>query len=131
MRKNVIMCIDDEVTILTSLKAQLKKNFGSKYIYEFAENANEAYELIEELVEDGVKVLIIVSDWLMPGIKGDEFLIQVHERFPKIVKVMLTGQADQKAIENAQKHANLYKCLLKPWSEEELISVIESGLDNF
>ena len=82
------------------------------------------------MVDDGIKVLIIVSDWLMPGIKGDVFLIQVHEKFPQIVKVMLTGQADQKAIDNAQKYANLYKCLLKPWSEQELISVIKSGLDN-
>jgi len=128
MAKNVIMCLDDEVTILTSLKAQLKKNFGNQYLYEFAENANEAFELIEELVEEGINVLIIVSDWLMPGIKGDEFLIMVHEKFPQIVKVMLTGQADKEAIDNAQKHANLYKCLLKPWSEEELVNVIESGL---
>ena len=55
MLKNVIMCIDDEVTILTSLKALLKKNFGNQYLYEFAENANEAFDLIEEFVKDGIK----------------------------------------------------------------------------
>ena len=37
------------------------------------------------------------------GIKGDEFLIQVHRNFPKIIKVMLTGQADNDAVENAKK----------------------------
>ena len=42
--------------------------------------------------------IIIVSDWLMPGMKGDEFLIQVHQKFPHIVKVLLTGQADSEAI---------------------------------
>ena len=128
MAKNVIMCIDDEVTILTSLKAQLKKNFGNQYLYEFAENANEAFELIEELVEEGINVLIIVSDWLMPGTKGDEFLVDVHKKFPNIVKVMLTGQAQEEAIKNAEKNANLHACLYKPWSEDDLIDTISSGL---
>ena len=39
----------------------------------------------------------------MPGIKGDEFLIRVHQKYPKIVKVMLTGQADEVAIERVKK----------------------------
>ncbi|MDM8522154.1 response regulator [Desulfococcaceae bacterium HSG8] len=130
MSKKVILCVDDEKIILDSLKSQLKKRFGSKYSYEAAENAEEAFEVIEELFEDGLEVLIIVSDWLMPGQKGDEFLINVHEKFPGIVKVMLTGQADEKAVENARQNANLYRCLHKPWKEEELVDTIESGLEN-
>ncbi|MCB9225020.1 MAG: response regulator [Crocinitomicaceae bacterium] len=128
MAKKTILCLDDERTILTSLKGQLKRNFGSEYGYEFAESPDEALDLIEELVEDDIEILLIVSDWLMPEMKGDEFLIKVHEKFPKIVKVMLTGQADNEAVERAEKEANLYKCLQKPWTEEELISTIRSGI---
>ena len=64
----------------------------------------------------------------MPGMKGDEFLIQVHQRFPRVIKVMLTGQADDSAIDQAKIKADLHRCIYKPWSEAELIEIIESGL---
>ena len=86
-------------------------------------------EIIEELNKDGIKLLIIVSDWLMPNMKGDEFLIKVHQKFPNIVKVLLTGQADSEAIERTQKHANLHRHLPKPWDEATLIEVLSSGLE--
>lgn len=130
MSKKVILCVDDEQIILTSLRDQMLNHFGNQYSYEFAESADEALEVIEELDEDGLEVLIIVSDWLMPGMKGDEFLIKVHKRFPKIVKVMLTGQADAESIERAYKEANLHSYLRKPWQEEELITILKLGLED-
>ena len=123
-----ILCVDDEINILKVLKGQLRRLFGNQYIYEVAQSAEEAWVVIDELAEEGVKILIIVSDWLMPGIKGDEFLAQVHDRFPEVVTVMLTGQADETAIERAKQKANLYACLYKPWTEEELQQVINQAL---
>lgn len=128
MPQKAIVCVDDEKIVLDSLKAQIKNRFGSRYLYEFAESADEALEVIEELNDDGVEIFMIVSDWLMPHMKGDELLIQIHEKFPRIVKVMLTGQADDEAIERARSGANLYRCLHKPWSEEMLIETIEAGM---
>ncbi len=128
MGKAVILCVDDEVGVLNSLKIQLKNEFSDSYLYEAAESADEALELIEELQEDEVDVLVIVSDWLMPGIKGDEFLILVHQKFPKIVKILLTGQADEEAIKRAIEQANLHSCLHKPWESKELITTIKNGL---
>lgn len=128
MSKPVILCVDDEKVILDSLKIQLKKEFKDSYIYEAAESGDEALEIIEELLEEQVDILVIVSDWLMPGMKGDDFLIEVHKRFPNIVKIMLTGQADKSAIEKAKQYANLHCCLYKPWNNEELIEKIKSGL---
>lgn len=128
MSKPVILCVDDEVVVLNSLKIELKKEFNDSYVYEIAESADEAMEIIEELQEEKVDILVIVSDWLMPGIKGDEFLIRVHENYPKIVKVMLTGQADEMAVERAKNQANLHACLYKPWNSQDLIDTIKSGL---
>lgn len=129
MSGTAILCVDDEITILDSLKEQLKRCFGGRYTYEVAESAAEAWEVIEELQEENIKILIIVSDWLMPGIKGDEFLTQVHQKFPELITVMLTGQADEAAIERAKKDANLYTCLHKPWSEKELCQTISAALE--
>ena len=128
MPKPVILCVDDEVLILDSLKIQLKKEFQNQFIYEAAQSAKKALEIIEELQEESIDILVIVSDWLMPGMKGDDFLIQVHQKFPNIVKIMLTGQADLRAVDRAKKYANLYTCLSKPWNNKELVEKIKSGL---
>jgi CheY-like chemotaxis protein len=124
-----ILCVDDEDIILDSLHEQLEKYFGMDYLYETAESAEEGLEIIEELLKDGIKILIIVTDWLMPGMSGDEFLIKVHEKYPSIVKIMLTGQANEEAINKAKNHADLFGVLYKPWSEDELFNIIKSGLN--
>jgi CheY-like chemotaxis protein len=128
MSKPVILCVDDEFIILESLRAQLREAFGDAYFYELAQDADDALEVIDELHDGDTTVVLIVSDWLMPGMKGDEFLIKVHQQFPQVIKVLLTGQADAAAIARAQLHANLHRCLSKPWSESELIQTIQSGL---
>ena len=128
MSKPVLLCVDDEIVVLQSLKTQLKAAFGNDYLYEVAEDAEDALELINELNEEQTSIILIVSDWLMPGMKGDEFLIRVHEKFPNVVKIMLTGQADEAAIARAKEQANLHDCLFKPWSEEELVETIKLGL---
>ncbi|MEY2858814.1 MAG: hypothetical protein RLZZ74_3127 [Cyanobacteriota bacterium] len=129
MSESAIICVDDEVVILDSLKKQLKRKFGDRFIYEVAESAEEAWEIIEELNADGIEVIVIVSDWLMPGMKGDEFLIKIHQRFPEVIKVMLTGQADEAAIERAKQEANLHACLYKPWTEEDLTQIITTAIN--
>ncbi|ELS00833.1 response regulator with CheY-like receiver, AAA-type ATPase, and DNA-binding domains [Xenococcus sp. PCC 7305] len=130
MSESAILCVDDEAIILDSLKEQLKRKFGNRFIYEMAESADEAWDVIEELENDDIEVIVVVSDWLMPGTKGDEFLIQIHQRFPQLIKVMLTGQADSTAIERARQEANLYACLYKPWTEEDLSEIINSALSS-
>jgi CheY-like chemotaxis protein len=130
MSKAVILCVDDERMVLDSLRAQLSSSFGNNYVYEAAEDAEEALDLIQELNEDDVSIVVIISDWLMPGMKGDELLIRIHELFPKVVKIMLTGQADEEAVNRAKEFANLHSCLSKPWSEAELLQTIKSGLSN-
>jgi CheY-like chemotaxis protein len=129
MSDTAILCVDDEDAILKVLKEQLKRCFGNRYVYEVAQSAEEAWIVIDELAQDEIKILIIVSDWLMPNVKGDEFLAQVHQRFPEIVTVMLTGQADEAAIERARQQANLYACIHKPWTEEELQEIITTALN--
>lgn len=130
MHPKVILCLDDERIVIDSLQTQLQLNFDNTHVFEFAESAEEAFEIIDEYFEnDGLGILVIVSDWLMPGINGDEFLIKVHKKHPRIVKLMLTGQADESAIKKAEKEANLFKCLQKPWDEKELVSSIKEAIE--
>ncbi len=123
--QNAILCVDDEPIILISLKQELKKKLGNKFSYETAMNADEALEIIEELVGNGVNLILILSDWLMPGIKGDEFLIMVHKKYPGIKSILITGHADEKAIERVKKEAGTYTVLSKPWNPTELMEAVE------
>ena len=128
MKDIAIICVDDEKIILDSLKIQLTKNFGNDFFYDFAESAEEALEVIENLQKESVKFIVIVSDWLMPGMKGDKFLIEITNKYKNVANIMLTGQANQDAIDNAFNNANLLECIAKPWTEETLIHTITKGL---
>ena len=109
MSKPVIICVDDEPTILDSLKIQLKKAIGDEYIIETAEGGEDALELLAELLEEEQEVALVISDYIMPDIKGDELLKRIHAISPKTLKIMLTGQADVEAVGNAINYAKLYR----------------------
>lgn len=128
MEKGVLLCVDDEIIVLTALKDQLRRAFGSNFHIDVAESAEEALELLDELALDGHTLLVIVSDWLMPGMKGDEFLIKAHGRFPSVVKIMLSGQAESAAVDRARREAALHDFLAKPWNAEALVESINQGL---
>jgi DNA-binding NtrC family response regulator len=128
MTKPYIICVDDDKSILISLKAQLNHYLGNDFNFEFAECAEEAWEVIDDLKSENKTISVIISDWIMPRIKGDEFLIDVHQKYPEIVKLMLTGHAEEDAIKRATKDANLVACLGKPWDIEELINIIRTNV---
>jgi DNA-binding NtrC family response regulator len=126
MNKKAILCVDDEALIVLSLKQELTDYFGNRFLYESAADADEAMKIIDELVAEGIEVILIITDWLMPGLKGDEFLILVRERHPQIKSIMITGQADAAAIKRAKEEAGVSEVLKKPWSKNGLISAIRA-----
>lgn len=128
MSQCVILCVDDEQMVLKSLESQLMHEFGGKYHIELAEGGAEALDLLDELSADGYSTLVIISDWLMPEMKGDEFLIKAYKKFPHVLTLMLSGQADHEAVERARDKAQLYKLINKPWDTADLIDAIKSGL---
>lgn len=132
MYKPIILCVDDEAIVLTSLKEQLKRHFaGKSFAIEVADDPENALEIISELDNHKNKIVVVISDWMMPGMKGDEFLRQVHLKYPNIVTIMLTGQADEKSIDSARKDANLFECIYKPWDANKLTNTIEKAIDVF
>ncbi|MCT7949881.1 response regulator [Ancylothrix sp. C2] len=131
MKKPVIICVDDEISLLKSLKLELKNAFYQDYAIEIAEGGEEALELIEELQEEGREIPLIISDYLMPNMKGDELLKRVQEISPHTLKVMLTGQANLEAIGNAINYAKLYRYIAKPWQSEDLILTVKEALNSY
>jgi PAS domain S-box-containing protein len=127
MRKPVIVCIDDEPDVLNSLKIELKKVIGDQCIIETAEGGAEALELLADLQADEHEIALVLSDYIMPDIKGDILLRQIHEQSPDTLTIMLTGQADLEALSNTIKYAKLYRYIPKPWKNEDLqLTVVEA-----
>jgi len=115
MKTPVIICVDDERTLLNSLQTELKSALWGEYLIETAESGEDALELVEELLEEGADLPLVISDQLMPGMKGDELLRKIHLIAPKTMKILLTGQANLDAVGNIINHANLYRYITKPW----------------
>ena len=127
----VIICIDDERTILDSLRIELETHFADQYTIEIAENGQEGLDLIIELLEENQDIPLVISDYIMPDIKGDEVLKKIHELSPETVKIMLTGQADLEGVKNAINHAKLYRYIPKPWQAEDLKLTIQEALHSY
>ena len=124
-----VICVDDEKMVLDSLCSQLNRNLGNNFNYEFAESAEEALEIINELSENDSNVIyVLISDWLMPGMKGDELLEEVMRRVSGVKAILLTGHVDQVLLNEIEKRNNgQIQTIHKPWNEEKLISLITSS----
>ncbi len=130
MTNRAILFVDDEELILRSLVIQIREHFDSGYIYETAQSGQEALEVLQDLMDMGIKTVLVISDWLMPGMKGDEFLVKAHEKYPDMLKIMLTGQASQEAVTNAEENGNLFTCVRKPWDKHQLFKVIDEAMSS-
>ena len=131
MKKPVVICIDDESIILNSLKIELRTAAGADFLIETAESGQDALEIAQELLDDGVPIPLVISDYIMPEMKGDEALIKIHALSPKTLKIMLTGQSSLEGITNAINNANLYRFISKPWSSNDLIMTVKQAIKSY
>ncbi|BBM89242.1 hypothetical protein COTS27_00937 [Spirochaetota bacterium] len=129
--KKCVICVDDEQIVLNSISKQLRRALGPDYVYEFAESPEEANEIIDEIEQNNDELVMVISDQIMPSIKGDEFLVSVHDRYPDTVKILLTGQAALESAVNAVNNADLFRYLTKPWNEEDFIMAVKRGLERY
>ena len=131
MSEQAILCVDDEPLILESLKRQLIRHFGDQYRIEIAESGNDALMLMDELFQIGIDIPLLISDYIMPGMKGDELLKTVHSRHPRMLKIFLTGRADADAVGNVVNRAALYRYISKPWEPNDLNMTISEALRSY
>jgi CheY-like chemotaxis protein len=129
MSERAILCVDDEAIILLALKNELRRAFGGRFVYETALRADSGLEALDRLSSQGVEVVLVISDWLMPGVKGDEFLSIVRGRFPDTKAIMITGQADEDVIRESVASGLCVAVLRKPWKAAELVRAVEGIVD--
>jgi serine phosphatase RsbU (regulator of sigma subunit) len=131
MKKAVILCVDDEKMVLSSLKSELKESLDNEYIIEVCEDPTESIEIFKELIENGYDIPLIISDYVMPVMKGDELLKNFHLISPETNKIMLTGQATTEGVTNAVNWARLYRYIGKPWESNDLCLTVKQAIKSY
>lgn len=111
-----ILCVDDEKSILNALKRLLRRE---GYQLLFANSGKEGLEILQEH-----KVHLVISDQRMPEMSGTEFLEIVKEKYPDVLRIILTGYSDIDSITESINKGNIYKFFFKPWNDIRLKSEI-------
>lgn len=116
-----ILLVDDEVQVL---KALMRAFLDTEYEVYSAEGGKEALEMLEKEDFD-----LVISDMRMPNMDGYQFLWEVKGRYPKILRVILSGYADEEIVFKALQRniAKLY--IFKPWENEKLIKLVDQIFD--
>ncbi|HDN27096.1 MAG TPA: response regulator, partial [Thioploca sp.] len=131
MDKLAILCVDDEPAMLQSLKKALRRAVDNEYLIETLESAQDALLAMDELWQEGYEIPIVIADYIMPNMKGDEFLRRVHALSPKTLKILLTGQASIEAMGYVINHANLYRYIAKPLDVNDFNLTIKEALNSY
>ena len=116
-----ILFVDDESFILQGLQRMLRP-MRAEWQMEFVQSGARALEMMEKAPFD-----VVVSDMRMPGMNGAELLAEVMKRFPKTVRLVLSGHADRDLILKCIGSTHQY--LSKPCDPEELKSTILRASD--
>ena len=123
MENRTVLFVDDESHVLNSLRRALRTEPYQSF---FAESGQEALELLER-----DRVNVIVADLGMPEMDGLTLLKHVQERYPDIIRLILSGHADTYSILNAINRGNVYRYIVKPWDNMELKLIVRQGIDQF
>lgn len=128
MASDIVLCVDDDTTVLSALRSILIKTLGTGHAVEVAESGQEAMELCHELKASSREISVVISDFIMPGMRGDELLVRLHEVSPRTIKIMLTGQSDLEGVKRTINEANLYRFLEKPFNNADLMLTVKSAM---
>ena len=122
VEKITILCVDDEASVLKSLKRLF---LDEEYEILTVESGQEGLVLLEQRQP----VQVVISDYRMPGMDGVAFFKEVCERWPDTVRIVLSGYADTAAVVAAINEGQVYKFIPKPWNDDELKVTIAKALE--
>ncbi|MGA3083979.1 MAG: response regulator [Thermodesulfobacteriota bacterium] len=115
-----ILLVDDEPHVAEALKRTLHRE-----PFEIL-SAGSAKEALQILAREPIDV--VISDEMMPGMSGSEFLAVVYRNYPEIIRIMLTGHANLNVAVRAINEGHIYRFLMKPCNEQEIRITIRQAI---
>lgn len=130
--KIYILVVEDELEVMEALVKDLEK-FEIMFPVETANNANEAEDVIDYIIDHGHKIGLILCDHVLPGKNGVNLLIEMQDQpdTAKSKKVLVTGQAGHEDTVLAINKADLDHYIAKPWTREQLEDVVKTELTDY
>ncbi len=121
VKRHTVMLVDDEESILNSLRRLLR---AKPYDLLLATSGAQALSLFEQHPID-----LIICDARMPFMDGPTLLREVHKRDPECMNILLTGYADMSMITQALDDGYIFRYISKPWNDDELQLSLDQALD--
>src|SRR3569833_133773 len=115
-----ILFVDDEAPVLDGLRLRLHR-FRDKWDMQFVDSGARAVERLEQAPFD-----VVVTDMRMPGMDGAELLGIVTERWPEIIRIVLSGYAELEQTVRLVPYAHQYYS--KPCEAQQLENQIDRCL---
>lgn len=130
--KIYIFVVEDEPEVLDAIVRDIS-GFEDTFPIEMADTAEEAKELMTELMDAGGEIGLILCDHVLPGQNGVELLVDMQKepRTQKTKKVLITGQAGLDETVRAVNEADLEQYIAKPWNKEELVGITKKLLTDY
>jgi DNA-binding NtrC family response regulator len=123
-----ILSVEDDTEVLSSLRMQLERNFSDEYVLEFAQNVDEAIGVIDDLIQQKVDVILLLSDWYMPGKNADVLVNYIKAKNPAVKVLVLSGQLDTHKAGAMMENNFIDRVMMKPWDEAALVGQIKAFL---
>lgn len=133
MSKNIyILVVEDEPEVLDAIVRDIT-GFEEFFPIEMADTAEEAREIIQDILDQGDKIGLILCDHVLPGDNGVELLVELQHKEETIStrKVLITGQAGLQETVRAVNEADLKHYIAKPWNKEELVEIVKELLTDY
>ena len=129
MENIVIVIIEDQREVLEAIAKDLAF-FEDAFLIEECDSADEAEELLETLDAEGQQIALVVSDHIMPGRSGVDFLIELNDdpRFVTTRKILLTGLATHSDTINAINNAAIDRYIEKPWEAQAYMKYLDNEI---
>jgi len=129
--KPTIICVDDEPIVLKSLKAELKEMLQNTYSIEIAESGEEAIDLLKDIQKNNGTVELVISDFVMPRMNGQQLLTRIHDLSPMTEKVMLSGRTNNEGLIQTINSIRLFRFIDKPWDKQFLQATVNEAIHSY
>jgi len=115
-----ILFVDDEVRLINGLRRMLFRQRDSWGMY-FALSGFEALDILSKNSID-----ILITDMRMPQMDGAELLVKIVEKYPGVIRIILSGHSDEELILKSVRTAHQF--IAKPVSAEILVNSINRAM---
>ena len=127
-QRKIILCVDDNIEVLKSLRFQLRQTLMRDVRIVLAEGSEEALHTLNALDLSSNDLLLIISDWLMPNINGEDLIKMIEQRWGLIMTIVLSGHITPEAKDRLTDLEQVISVMSKPWDGEMLVHLITTSL---